>query len=74
MNQVIGCAVEQTAAEWKISAWTIWVCNAARGRPGMVSNGSSARWVNEASLKLTHHSVGNQRSCLMKATKKEQQK
>jgi len=26
MNQMIVCAVEQKAAEWTKSAWTLWVC------------------------------------------------
>ena len=28
MYQMIGCAMEQTAAEWRMSRWTLSVCNA----------------------------------------------
>jgi len=35
---MMGCAVEQTAAECRISAWTLWVCDAAGGRQGMAGD------------------------------------
>jgi len=31
INQVLDCVVDQRAEEWKINAWTLWVCGAAGG-------------------------------------------
>ena len=39
MNQIIGYDVEQKAAERKMNAWSMGLCEAVRGLQGMVGSG-----------------------------------